>query len=395
MMDKLNIPAVEAYSESYAKRLTTYFFIDNEIVDGKQMLKFSDVQQVNLFTVSELFEAWQQETTRLRSPYFNFEAEEVKEALKIFMDTVSRFIAVRKEHFEPMLVSAVRNTLLLLLNPSQYFEQWQHSFGDAVTLDRLKEKVKYFQVNKFIIKDLITRMDEIGQTSVSTELAIRWINEIIQSKSEQLEKPEVILDTFSRKLPIEIESLKEANSARQGSFFDAAFSDEAVNEVTPLPQIKEEIVSEPEASAPVRDTIAEPVAEPANNKFPEAKAEPVVPKGTPIELRLNERLGKDQKTLNDAFRQIATKEPTLERHLKTRIENIKSAIPLNQKFVFINELFKGDTAAYHQALNELEQCSNYQAATELLMQNYAKNYGWNMEGEEVEAFFEIIERKFY
>jgi hypothetical protein len=394
MMDKLNIPAVEAYSESYAKRLTTYFFIDNEVVDGKEMLKFSDVQQVNLFTISELFEAWQQETTRLRSPYFNFEAEEVKEALKIFMDTVSRFIAVRKEHFEPMLVSAVRNTLLLLLNPSQYFEQWRNSFGDAVTLDRLKEKVKYFQVNKFIIKDLITRMDEIGQTSVSTELAIRWINEIIQSKSDQLDNPEAILDTFSRKLPIEMESFKDTHTANQGSFFDAAFSDNAVSQSS---QTREEIVSEPEreVAAPVRDTMTEPVAEPTKDKFLEVKTEPVVPKGTPIELRLNERLGKDQKTLNDAFRQVATKEPTLERHLKTRIENIKSAIPLNQKFVFINELFKGDTAAYHQALNELEQCSNYQAATELLMQNYAKNYGWNMEGEEVEAFFEIIERKFY
>jgi hypothetical protein len=46
MMDKLNISAVEEYSESYAKRLTNYFFIDNEAISGKEILTLSDVQQV-------------------------------------------------------------------------------------------------------------------------------------------------------------------------------------------------------------------------------------------------------------------------------------------------------------------------------------------------------------
>lgn len=393
MMDKLNISAVEEYSEAYAKRLTSYFFIDNEVVRGKEILKFSEVQQVNLFTLSALFEAWQQETARMRSPYFDYESEEVQEALKVFMDTVSRFIAVRKEHFELLLTRAVKDTILLLLSPAQYFEQWETTLGHPLSLDRLKEKLRYFQINKFIPKALISRMEEIGQPSVPTSLAIRWVNEMIETQPDQLAKAEDQLDAFSRKLPLDVNAFKMeriAFSPAQPS------SDSSVEErLSEVPPTHQEPVSVP-ALLPIIDPL--PVASTLEDQPDYNASQPVSHKVSVAkthEISLNDRLGRDQQTLNDSLKQVVTKEPTLERHLKTRIENIKSAIPLNQKFVFINELFQGDTAAYHQALNELEQCGTYQAATELLMDKYASNYGWNMEGEEVGAFFEIIERKFY
>jgi hypothetical protein len=395
-MDKLNISAIEEYSELYAKRLTNYFFIDNEAVSGKQILKFSDVQQVNLFTVGELFEAWQQETARMKSPYFDYESEEVKEALKVFMDTVSRFIAVRKEHFEPLLIRAVNNTLLLILSPVQYFEQWENTMGTEIFLDRLKDKLKYFHVNKFIPKTLIDRMEEIGQTSVPISLLLRWVNEIIETQADQLVKSEEHLDNFSRKLPIDVSAFRSA-------------TENSISAIPAFDNLDQEFQSDVSATYQQTVYLPEPVAvketESVENKVEEkSELESIPPpvsknismlKASAVEVSLNDRFSRDQQTLNDTLKQVASKDPTLERHLKTRIENIKSAIPLNQKFVFINELFRGDTSAYHQALNELEHCDTYQSANELLMDKYARNYNWNMEGEEVQAFFEIIERKFY
>jgi hypothetical protein len=329
----------------------------------------------------------------MRSPYFDYESEEVQEALKVFMDTVSRFIAVRKEHFEPLLIRAVQDSILLLLSPTQYFEQWETTVGHHVSLNRLKEKLRYFQINKFIPKALISRMEEIGQTSVPTLLAIRWIKEIIETQADQLEKAEDHLEAFSRKLPLDANTFKIERMnflSTQPSFRNPV--EERITEVNPIYQ---ELVSVPEL-LPISDQL--PVENKIEDKSAYNASQPVSHKisvSKTHEISLNDRLGRDQQTLNDSLKQVATKEPTLDRHLKTRIENIKSAIPLNQKFVFINELFQGDTSAYHQALNELEQCGTYQAATELLMDKYAKNYGWDMEGEEVGAFFEIIERKYY
>ncbi|MES2733460.1 MAG: hypothetical protein V4714_17070 [Bacteroidota bacterium] len=374
MKDKLNTSALEEYSQSYAKRLSNYFFIDNETVTGKQILTFCEIQQVNLFVLGGLFDSWQQEVKRLRSPYFNYQAVEVEEALKAFMDTVSRHIAVGKENFEPLLTRAVQDTLLLSIAPRQYFDLWQEQMGKEFTIERLKGKLKYFQINKFILKGLVDRMEAEGKASVVSIVGMRWIEEIIEAQSSQLDKPEIYLEVFSQKLPVGIEDFLN----------------------TPVASQTEPIVF----SVPVYEPIIEAMEEVEESQT-ESTQEPIavnmmaLPKEPTIELSLNERLGRDQQTLNDSLKQVVAKDTIMDRHLKTRIENIKSAIPLNQKFVFINELFRGDTSAYHQALNELEQCENYKSATELLMQKYARNYGWNMEGEEVEAFFEIIERKFY
>jgi hypothetical protein len=373
MKDKLNTSALEEYSRSYAKRLSHYFFIDNETISGKQILGFCEVQQVNLFIIGGLFDTWQQEVSRLKSPYFNYQAVEVKEGLQAFMDTVSRHIAVDKENFEPLLARAIQDTLLLAIAPNQYFELWQEQMGKDFTVDRLKEKQKYFQINKFILKGLIDKMEAEGKSSIVSIVGMRWIEEIIASNAAQLEKPEKYLEVFSQKLPVILED-----------FLDL-----------PVPTHQEpELFSNP-VYAPVIEEVEEK-SYTKNIPEPIAVADKItLPKGAPIELSLNERLGRDQPTLNDSLKQVTAKETIMDRHQKTRIENIKSAIPLNQKFVFINELFRGDTSAYHQALNELEQCEDYKSATELLLQKYARNYGWNMNGEEVEAFFEIIERKFY
>src|SRR5687768_1925565 len=105
-MDNVNLAAVEEYSQSYAKRLSNYFFIDHDHITGKEILKFSDIHQINLFIINGLFDQWQQETAHFKSPYFDYDAEEVREALKAFMDTVSRHIIIRKDEFEPLLVKA-------------------------------------------------------------------------------------------------------------------------------------------------------------------------------------------------------------------------------------------------------------------------------------------------
>lgn len=115
MSNKLNLSAIEKYSKNYAAKLCDTFFSSNQMISGKQILTLSSVQQVNLLTIKSLYDKWQAETQRLRSPYFDFNSEEAQQALKIFMNTVSQFISVKRENFEPLLVDSVGGNIGIII----------------------------------------------------------------------------------------------------------------------------------------------------------------------------------------------------------------------------------------------------------------------------------------
>jgi hypothetical protein len=122
-MSKLKELALESYSKAYARKAVADFFSAHELMQGKQILTFTEISQVNMFVLQHLFTTWQEETAKLQSPYFDYQAYEVKEALGQFMNTVSKHIAIRREHFEPLVIYAVKSTLVLLLAPQEFFTQ--------------------------------------------------------------------------------------------------------------------------------------------------------------------------------------------------------------------------------------------------------------------------------
>ncbi len=53
---------------------------------------------------------------------------------------------------------------------------------------------------------------------------------------------------------------------------------------------------------------------------------------------------------------------------KERLQNIRSAIGINEKFLFLNELFKGDLARYNRVIDELNAMQTKQGADTYLME---------------------------
>ena len=100
---KLDLSAIEKYGQQYAAKVCDDFFNRTATINGQQILKLSNVAQVNMFVVSDLFERWKADSEAFKSPYFNFEHEDVKAALKTFMNTASQNIMVKREDFEQML----------------------------------------------------------------------------------------------------------------------------------------------------------------------------------------------------------------------------------------------------------------------------------------------------
>ena len=76
------------------------------------------------------------------------------------------------------------------------------------------------------------------------------------------------------------------------------------------------------------------------------------------------------------------------------VTDLKAAIGINEKFIFVNELFNGNTEEYHQALESINKLNSFLEADEYIQNNLVKKYNWNAEAAPVASFIDLIERRF-
>lgn len=88
---------------------------------------------------------------------------------------------------------------------------------------------------------------------------------------------------------------------------------------------------------------------------------------------------KTAKTVNDAHQPSA--------------ESIYALIGINEKFQFINELFKGNMREYKEMLANLDICSTKEDVMYIIEPLMSK-YQWNPESDAYNTFLEILKRKF-
>jgi hypothetical protein len=376
---KLDLSAIEKYGQQYAAKVCDDFFNRTATINGQQILKLSNVAQVNMFVVSDLFERWKADTETFKSPYFNFEHDDVKAALKTFMNTASQHIMVKREDFEPMLAKAVNKTLVLLLDPSKHFDDYVRDSPDfTLTKDRLAQLVKYTKINGQVAKAMTEKMGDEDKVYVTT--ALGWLSEIDQKG--EYENPDKYLEMLSATVPLQKDSLiksvtkkvvEESSAMKmQQSFFDLDNDNEDLDdEDAPLPTVAQ-VQAKFEQEGPV-----------ANIKLPGLD-------------RLNDTFTDDLPTVNDLLKRevIGTGTPLSDLAFSRPIKSIVDGISLNQKFVFIGRLFEGDINSYNKAVEDLDNCLNFSEAKNLMNKSLAPKYNWIMAAEEANDFLEVVGRKF-
>ena len=83
----------------------------------------------------------------------------------------------------------------------------------------------------------------------------------------------------------------------------------------------------------------------------------------------------------------------IEKALRKPISDLRSAIGINEKYAFINELFKGDSESYTNFLEGINTSSSKEKADEII--NTAdQKYSWNKESKPYNTFMELVERRF-
>lgn len=75
------------------------------------------------------------------------------------------------------------------------------------------------------------------------------------------------------------------------------------------------------------------------------------------------------------------------------VEDLKMAIGINDKFLFINELFKGDPSVYNAAIDKLNTVGEIQAADHAI-EAYRNEYGWADNSEAYHRLKKIVKSKY-
>ncbi|WP_266362994.1 hypothetical protein [Tellurirhabdus rosea] len=407
MSTKFNTSSLTEYSKTYARRLAGDFFANHTIISGAELLRLSPIGQVNLFVVSALYDKWKADAEKFRSPYFDFENPEVRHALQAFMNTVSQHISVRREHLEPLLAEAVKRTLTLLFDPHHYFDEALRNQPDfQFSAEAAKQLTRYTQINKFVPQVLEERMK--GKEFIYVNHALNLLDEILTQRGRELEKPDKYIALFSEKAPLDPAILlrkvpydphtpqQPANPASRSFFeldLDTPAAPEAEARPTPTPALEPEPapLTPPAPAAPVTNGSVHFI----ENGHAEEPSAPSFGAGpaTGLETRHDFHVPSTVAESPEPPRTDAP--PTIgEKFYRAPIESLSKSISLNQKFMFINQLFNGNAGSYNQAIEELDRASTYEQARDLISYRYAAQYMWDMSSDEVAALIEILRRRF-
>lgn len=357
MSKRLTQTERKQYSSQFSSKITEDFFNGKEFASGEDILSLTPIQQINHTIIQKLYGQWQRDALQFRSPYFDFEKVEVKEALENFMNIVSRHIAVRKPDLLVLLQEATENTLLLIFEPATYFGNQLREFPDMViTADGLKEMKRFNKIHKKVVEGLEQKFYESGEAVVYVNQANRWLDELLSNPSI-MDPVGNYIDAFSI-IPLEIvkDSVdppeNNSKTAEKKSFFDYVQND-ATQE--------ERVISG---------------AQIAKTALPE----------TPT-------VQKEDQSLNSSFKTNLAGQNNYT-HVNIKIESISGSIPLAQRFVYISQLFKGNADEFDQSIKMLDRCSSFTEAHEFIHKSLAQRYDWDPKSERVKELLATVRRKF-
>lgn len=207
MDERLSLKAVEDYSEDFASKVTASFFSKKDKITGPEILKLSTVHQINLFIIRELLRAWQHEGQKLRSPFFDYTAPEVKEELERFQNILSNHILINKENFQPLLKKAVNQTLFLIIDPYDFFSNVLDN--NHVRLVDLRNDIKYLKINKRPLEKLVQKMEEKKLDIIGGKEAFALLDQILEEVSFTPEDLDSYVTEFSKVVQLKVASLYE------------------------------------------------------------------------------------------------------------------------------------------------------------------------------------------
>lgn len=403
MEDKYNQLSIEQYSRNLAKHLCDRYFAANQTINGQQLISFSPVKQINLFVIKELLISWNKEMANLKSPYFDFEDQDVKEALKQFMNVLSRKILIKRPHFEPLLQKAIKDTVALVVNPVYILEEKFLNVQENPTAAKLQEHLKYLDLNKSVFTDFLatlpaetlnrfTVQQQFRQYLAAQQTSLATADDLLRELNALLPVTKTdLLEKSAAPAPASSAPLNVAPEPASGPMYNVPETPaNAAFETAPVPASGP---TGPASFPKTEPTAAEPIAP---LTAPAAEASPVstatIPASQQPEVKLYEKFKTEKPSLNETLKKPEA--PILAEKDLRKVETLKESISINQRFSFINELFNGENLEYYEAIQTLDAFADADSAKNYLTQELAAKHNWVKKEEHLNKLLRLIDRKF-
>ena len=231
-----------------------------------------------------------------------------------------------------------------------------------------------------------------AESKIESELDFPAENHSSESETKLEDKPKDKEDEDAK--AVEEESRNEGQPLQQNNYessssvkvsnVDKTSEESRTQEVVQQEVVQEVIVEEKEFSFKVEEEID-------NKKELSTEA-------APIARSIAESYSTSQpQSLNDrmsALRQSSNKDPEAAVRTFQKPKDIKTFINLNDKLIFIKELFNGYSLAYSEALELLNRYDSYEKAKEFLHNNYAEKNNWVSKKETADKFYSVLKKRY-
>lgn len=184
---------------------------------------------------------------------------------------------------------------------------------------------------------------------------------------------------------------------------------EAVSEPEPAPEVRQSekaadtpyILRKPAAAeTPVQKTESAPA--PVPSVLPDPGHSRYMPSSEPViaptlvqhaaPREVHELIGEKQESLNDRLNQQKTE---LAHMLKdTPIKDLRKGVGINDRFAFVNELFRGDEAMYERSIKTINGFHILSEAEYWINRELKVKLGWNDTNSTVQHFYHLVRRRF-
>jgi hypothetical protein len=108
--------------------------------------------------------------------------------------------------------------------------------------------------------------------------------------------------------------------------------------------------------------------------------------------QLKNRSEGQSESLNDRLRN--GKAELVEVLKETPIKDLRKAIGINDRFLFINDLFRGDEAMYERSIKTINSFNIYPEAEYWITRELKTKLGWNNDLPAVTQFDQLVKRRF-
>jgi hypothetical protein len=103
-------------------------------------------------------------------------------------------------------------------------------------------------------------------------------------------------------------------------------------------------------------------------------------------------IGEKKESVNDRLKEEKTE--VAHRLKETPIKDLRKAIGINDRFVFVKELFRGDEAAYERSIKTINGFNIYSEAEYWMARELRLKLAWPDENETVQHFYQLVRRRF-